>query len=144
VKKLVSIGVALALLTMAVVPGAVAAEEITPDTFAKIPFAIIGTGLQLAGDLLDILGPELELPAWLNSSLTEPMAQWAAGPLSWTVDMLAWAATLGGSLMALISDLLGDIPIDLEGLFNTIACGLFQGYESISGNFTDPCTLLPS
>jgi hypothetical protein len=43
VKKLISIGVALALLTMVVVPGAVAAYT-TPDTYAKVPFAIIQSG----------------------------------------------------------------------------------------------------
>ena len=143
-KKLISIGVALALLTMVVMPSAVAAqEEILPTTFAKIPFAIVGSGIQLVGEILDIVGTELTLPAWINSDLTEPIAQWAAGPMAWSVDMVGWGVTLMGSIMGAVEPLLGDtLPegLDLPGLFNTVACALFQGYDAISGNFTDPCT----
>jgi hypothetical protein len=139
VKKLISIGVALALLTMAVVPGVAAAYD-PPPTYSKVPFAIIQSGVELMGQLLDILGPELELPSWLNSSLTDPIAEWAGGPLSWTVDMLAWGMSLGGTIFGMMSDLLGDIPIDLEELFNTIACGLMTCWSATNctGNFT-PC-----
>jgi hypothetical protein len=139
VKKLISIGVALALLTMAVVPGVAAAYD-PPPTYSKVPFAIIQSGVELMGQLLDILGPELELPPWLNSSLTDPIAEWAGGPLSWTVDMLAWGMSLGGTIFGMMSDLLGDIPIDLEELFNTIACGLMTCWSATNctGNFT-PC-----
>ena len=140
-KKLISIGVALALLTMAVVPGAVAAQTYDdPDTFAKIPFAIIQSGLELVGDLLDILVTPLALPTWLNSALMDPIASWAGGPLAWTVDMLGWGAALGGKLMALVAPLLGEtMPIDLEALMNIVACSLFEGYQPISANFTNPC-----
>ena len=138
-KKLISIGVALALLTMAVVPG-VAAAYSTPETYSKVPFAIIQSGIELAGQLLDILGPQLELPEWLNSDLTDPIASWAGGPLSWTVDMLAWGLSLGGDVFTLIEDLLGDIPVDLAGLMNTIACGLMTCWSATNctGDFT-PC-----
>jgi hypothetical protein len=142
VKKLISIGVALALLTMVVMPGAVAAQPIEPTTFAKIPFAIIGSGIQLVGDMLDILGTELGLPEWLDSALTEPIAQWAAGPLAWSVDMVGWGVTLLGSIVEGVNPMIEDMlpeGLDLPGLINTIACALFQGYDAISGNFTDPC-----
>jgi hypothetical protein len=46
VKKLISIGVALALLTMVVVPGAVAAVD-DPDTYAKATFSIMAAGIEL-------------------------------------------------------------------------------------------------
>jgi hypothetical protein len=56
VKKLISIGVALALLTMAVVPAVTAAQcdydGIEPDTYAKIPFAILESGFHMVGQFL--------------------------------------------------------------------------------------------
>jgi len=142
VKKLISIGIALALLTMAVVPAAVAAQDYdTPDTYAKVPFAIIQSGIELVGFLLGTLGPELDLPAWLNEDLMDPIAAWAGGPLSWTVDMLAWGMSVMGDLMGLVAPLLGDtIPIDLEALFNIIACDLMTCWSTTNctGEFC-PC-----
>jgi hypothetical protein len=140
VKKLISIGVALALLAMVVLPGAVAAYE-TPDTYAKVPFAIIQSGIELVGQILDTIGTQLSLPTWLNSALLNPIAEWAGGPLSWTVDMLAWGFSVGGDLMKLIQPLLGTaIPIDLEALMNTIACDLMMCWSdtNCTGNFC-PC-----
>ena len=139
-KKLISIGVALALLTMVVVPGAAAAYT-TPDTYSKVPFAILQSGFELAGDLLTALGTDLGLPAYLNETLMDTIGGWAGGPLSWTVDMLAWGMSVGGDLMKLIQPLLGTaIPIDLEALFNTIACDLMMCWSdtNCSGCFT-PC-----
>jgi len=142
VKKLISIGVALALLTMAVVPAAVAADDYTPPaTYAKVPFAIIQSGLELVGFLLGELGTELGLPDWLNPTLIDPIAEWAGGPLSWTVDMLAWGMSVGGDLMALITPMLGDtIPIDLGELFDIIACDLMTCWSTTNctGEFC-PC-----
>ena len=102
-KKLISIGVALALLTMVVVPGTAAAYT-EPATFAKVPFAIIQSGIELAGTLLDQLGAELSLPEWLTSNVTTPIAEWAGGPLAWVVDMLAWGMGVGGDIMGLLPD----------------------------------------
>ena len=143
-KKLISIGVALALLTMVVVPGAVAAYD-PPDTYAKVPFAIIESGLVLVGTLLDILQTaDMGLPDWLDSDLMNPIAEWAGGPLSWTVDMLAWGMGLGGDVLVLLEDLLEDLPIDLGELFNTMACGLMTCWSgtNCTGNFT-PCPETP-
>jgi len=140
VKKLISIGVALALLTMAVVPGAVAAYT-PPVTYAKVPFAIIQSGVELAGTLLDILGSELGLPAWLTSNVTDPIAEWAGGPLSWTVDMLAWGMSVMGDIMGVLPESITDqIPMDLEELFDIIACDLMTCWSATncSGTFV-PC-----
>jgi len=142
VKKLISIGVALALLTMAVVPGAVAAQYDDPDTFAKIPFAIIQSGFELVGDLLVTLATPLGLPDWI-APLMDPIGEWAGGPLAWTVDMLGWGLTLLGDIVEGIEPLLGTtLPegLDLPLLVDTVACSLFQGYEAIAANFTNPCT----
>ena len=152
-KKLISIGVALALLTMAVVPGAVAAQcdydGIEPSTYAKIPFTIIGSGFYLMEDILNALVDGDLLPAsvdWLPG-LMQPMGDWAMGPLAWTVDMLACgvglAGTVVGSLSGVMEALGMDLGMDLEpvgGLLNDIACSLFTPFScNITGAAWNPC-----
>ena len=152
-KKLISIGVALALLTMAVVPGAVAAqceyEGITPSTYAKIPFTIIGTGFYLMETILDELVLADLLPAsvdWLPG-LMVPMGDWAMGPLAWTVDMLAWGVGLGatvvGQLSAVFTAMGMDLGMDLApigALMNDVACALFTPFScNITGAVWNPC-----
>lgn len=140
-KKLISIGVALALLTMAVVPG-VAAAYTPPVTYAKVPFAIIQSGLELMGDLLDILQTAgLGLPTWLDSSLTDPIAGWAGGPLSWTVDMLAWVLELGEEVWTLV-DTTFSIGYPAIGQIMTImSCKLMTCWSATncSGYYFCPC-----
>lgn len=144
-KKLISIGVALALLALAVVPGAVAAYEL-PTTYSKIPFAIVQSVFDLVGTLLDAMGSELGLPAWLDSTLMGEIGGWAGGPLSWTVDMLAWGLGLAGDVVAALDTIIAPIatlpfPLtDVAAIFNTIACSLLTCYAvtECTGTF-DPC-----
>ena len=142
-KKLISIGVALALLTMAVVPGAVAAQDpIVPTTFAKIPFAIIGSGIQLLGDIVEAV-PMIadQLPVGLDiKAATDLIAPWTAGPLAWTVDMLAWG-------VALLADVMGPVLTEFApdfawatDIIDEVACGLCQPWSNnISGTEFTPC-----
>jgi len=146
VKKLISIGVALALLAMVVLPIGVAAQDcdyegIQPTTYAKIPFAIIESGFVMVGGLLETLGPTLGLPEWLNAELVASIGSWAGGPLSWTVDMMAWGLSLLGAVLGVVTPLLG-LPedLDLVGLVNTIACALFQPFAcNVTGAVFTPC-----
>ena len=145
-KKLISIGVALALLTMAILPGAVAAQYTEPETYAKVPFAIIQSGLELIGDIIVALEPAgLGLPTWI-ADVTDTIAPWAGGPLSWTVDMLGWGIWLVGdivgSLDSLVTGMGIDLPFELSeiaGIFNTIACGLFTPWTDVVAPDFDPC-----
>jgi hypothetical protein len=143
VKKLISIGVALALLTMAVVPGAVAAQdEIVPTTFAKIPFAIIGSGIQLVGNLVEALPMIAEqLPEGLDiKAATDLIAPWTAGPLAWTVDMLAWGVGLVGTVLGPVLDEFAPDFAWATALFDDIACGLCQPWsDNITGSEFLPC-----
>ena len=144
-KKLISIGVALALLAIAVVPGAVAAQceydGVKPDTYAKVPFAIMETGFMLIGDIIGALPDDMGIPAWI-ADITDTMAPWVGGPLSWTVDMLGWGVSLFGEILVVLEPLLG-LPedLDLVGLMNTIACSLFTPFECIVPGVPpfDPC-----
>jgi hypothetical protein len=144
VKKLISIGVALALLTMAVVPAVTAAQcdydGIEPDTYAKIPFAILESGFHMVGQLLDVLGPELGLPTWVDSALVDTIGGWAGGPLSWTVDMLGWGLSLVGGILTSLGPTLG-LPDFLDDIVNEIACGLFTPFECVVAGAPpfDPC-----
>ena len=142
-KKLISIGVALALLTMAVIPSAVAAE---PDTYAKTPFAIIEEGFALIGTILDSLGGALGLPEWLDSTLMNQIGGFAGGPLSWTVDMLAWGVWMIGDVVGALDPLLTGMGVDLPfemselaGIFNTIACDLFTPWGTFAVPPFNPC-----
>ncbi len=139
-KKLISIGVALALLTMAVVPGAVAAYE-TPPTYSKVPFAIIASGFELLANLWPDLDAALGMDMlWLEGVFVE-LGAWSFGPLSWTVDMLAWGLGLGGTIMDALDPVVGPFPLPIGDLLNDVACGLLTCWSATNctGEFT-PCS----
>ena len=145
-KKLISIGVALALLAMVVVPAAVAADDYTPPTtYAKVPFAIVQSGFELIGGIIGALPSDLGVPTWI-ADVTDVIGPWAGGPLAWTVDMLAWGISLTGDVVAQLDALLTgmgmELPIemaDVAEILNTVACGLRTCFgEACSGNFTCP------
>jgi hypothetical protein len=150
VKKLISIGVALALLTMAVLPGAVAAQYTDPDTYAKIPFAVIASGFVLLEDILGALVDAELLPdtfSWVPD-LMQPIGDWVGGPLSWTVDMMAWGlGNVGGTLMGELDAVLLAMGMDLGieltpvgDLLEAIACALFTPFGAVPGASWDPCS----
>ena len=153
-KKIIGIGVALALVAMVVLPVGVAAQcdylGIEPATYSKIPFTIIGSGLYLMETILNELVLAGLLPTSLDwlPSLMQPIGDWAMGPLGWTVDMLAWGIGLGGTVMAELSGVLTAMGIDLGmdlapvgDLLNTIACALFTPFScNVTGAAWNPCT----
>jgi len=141
VKKLISIGVALALLTMAVVPGAVAAYD-PPATYSKVPFAILASGIELVGEVVAAVPMIADaLPEGLDiTAITGLIAPWTAGPLSWTVDMLAWGLDLGATLWGSL-DTMFDIGFpEIGTLMTDVACGLMTCWSATncSGTFL-PC-----
>jgi hypothetical protein len=150
VKKVISIGIALALLTMAVTPAITAAQYTDPDTYAKIPFAIIGSFFYLLQNILDGLTTAGLLPdtfSWLPDLMPD-IGDWVAGPLSWTVDMMAWGlGGIGGTIMSSLDAVLADMGIDLGGiafgsvgdLLNDIACAMFAPFGAVSATPWDPC-----
>ena len=123
-KKLISIGVALALLTMVVVPVAVAAQDeiVNPGTFSKTPFGILGSGIQLIGDLLGdldpIIGAVADLPIDLAdlAPIMDKVGGWTAVDLAWMTDMTAWSMVLVGDVAKSSVGLLGALGVDEETL----------------------------
>jgi hypothetical protein len=144
VKKLISIGVALAVIAMVVLPLGAAAQcdylGIAPTTYAKIPFAIIQSGLYLVDSLLGSLAVPLGLPEWLATShIMTTIGDWAGGPLGWTVDMLGWGLGIVGSILAVLPADLG-LPVWLPDIVNTITCQLFAPWScNVTGATFVPC-----
>jgi hypothetical protein len=147
VKKLISIGVVLALVAIVVLPLGVAAQEdcgysnVTPDTYAKIPFAILETGLLLVGDVIGALPETMGIPPWI-ADITDAMAPWVGGPLSWTVDMLGWGIELLSEIVVVLQPLLGlPADLDLAGLLTTVSCKLFTPFTCVppGANDFNPC-----
>jgi hypothetical protein len=140
VKKLISIGIALALLAMVVLPGAVAAYR-PPQTYSKVPFAIISSACQMIGDLWPQLASGLGMTGmdWIQDLLVA-LTDWTYGPLSWTVDMMAWGVAVGADVMNALSTAIPSLPGWIPSLLNTIACDLLVCWSSdnCTGNFT-PC-----
>ena len=133
---------------MAVVPGAVAAQPgnctgnwTYPDTFAKIPFAIVESGLDMMGDLLG--DPDIALALGLPDFIAPAIgiiAPWVGGPLSWTVDMLGWG-------LGLVSVILGNedialalgLPDFIGPLVDAVVCHIFAPFDCIVGDPFVPC-----
>jgi len=133
VKKLISIGVALALLVTFMVPVAVAADD-PPPTYAKIPFTIIGEGISLVGELVTMADTKLGLGLGFDvTQFTDPIAGFTQNILGYTVDMLAWfmyaVAGLAGPVIhefAPDMDWIGD-------LLNDLWCYFFTPFNSLEG-----------
>ena len=147
-KKLISIGVALALLAMVIVPVTAAAAAPDPTTFSKIPFAIVGQGFYMLQTLLGTLVTAGLLPSnltWLPD-LMPTLGDFVAVPLSWSVDMLGWGISLAGSVLAAVQGVLTAMDMDLgfdlgafQDVFDVIACGLFQPWAPVAGGNFTPC-----
>lgn len=142
-KKLISIGVALAVLAMVVLPIGVAAQcpasNFTyPTTYAKIPFAIIQSGLEL----LEGMWPDLDAALgigmpWVGGVLGA-LGGWAGGPLAWTVDMLGWGMGIVASIVTAIGPTLG-LPAWIGDVVNTIVCQIFAPFDCVVGDPFTPC-----
>ena len=144
-KKLISIGVALALLTMAVVPGAVAAYD-PPATYSKVPFAIVASGIELIGDIVTEIPMIADaLPEGLDiAAITGLIGPWVNGPLSWSVDFLSWGLELGAEIWEL-ADSAFDIGLPEVGdILYIMSCKLLTCWSATNctGTFV-PCASIP-
>ena len=122
-KKIISIGVAVALLSMIIVPvGAGAASyNSTPDkaavaTYSKIPFGILGTGIQLIGDVVANLGNITASLPFNITAVTSLVGGWTMGPFSWLTDLTGWTMVA-----------LGDVLTGIQGLADTFGFGNYTG-----------------
>jgi hypothetical protein len=149
VKKLISIGVAAALLAMVVLPVGVAAADVVPTTYAKIPFAIVQSGFSMLGCLLpevaDILtaagygtvgGIDLAKVLGKAGPVLNTLGAWAGGPLAWSVDMLGWGlgaveCVLGylSFVPSFVTDIVGCITDALKECYPSSVCNVSNVYH---------------
>jgi hypothetical protein len=151
VKKLISIGVVLAVLALVVLPIGVAAQEIMPSTYAKIPFAIVQSGFYLVGCLLGDLGPILEaagiiLPFPLGdlTPIMLTVGDWAGVPLAWSVDMVAWGVGMLSGIVGVLPAELG-VPSWIGLLLDEVVTQLNACFEpttcnNVSNAYQVPCS----
>ena len=132
-KKLISIGVALALLATVVLPVAVAADD-PPPTYAKIPFTIVGEGLALIGSLVSSLDAKMDLGLPFDvAQITDPLAAYIQGPLSYTMDMMAWGLDiLAQVLEQIVPVYMADFDWIVTLLFD-ILCKIFMPFGDLEG-----------
>jgi len=133
VKKLISIGVALALLVTFMVPVAVAAGD-PPPTYAKIPFTIMGEGIDLVGQLVTMADSKLGLGLGFDvTQFTTPIAHFTQDILGYTVDMLAWGLyALAGLADPVITEFAPDMGW-IGDLLNDLWCYFFTPFPDLEG-----------
>jgi hypothetical protein len=133
VKKIISVGVALALLAMVVLPVGVAAQADEPRTYATTPFAILAALIDVIGELVDMANSKfgLGLPEGGVSQFTDLLSDFTYGPLSWTVDMLAW----GLDIVAQVADpVVAQFMPDygwIVDILNDLVCKLYRPWGDI-------------
>ena len=155
-KKLISIGIALALLTMAVVPAAVAADlPDTPVTYSKTPFAILGGGIALVGQVLALAQPiltaaKIVLPFDLSTvtPITELVGKAVWVNLAWLTDMTAWSMVLGGDVVQKTGGIIeavapGALPAgfklsDVSEIFYVVAARMWDPWSTYTGTILLP------
>ena len=156
-KKLISIGVALALLTMVVVPVGVAAQDVVdPGTYSKTPFGILGSGIQLIGDLLGdldpIIGAVADLPIDLAdlAPIMDKVGGWTAVDLAWMTDMTAWSMVLVGDVAKTAEGMLTalgmsakDVPLAaVADMAYVVGSRLWDPWGTYAGNTTLPTVII--
>ena len=131
-KKLISIGVALALLTMVVVPGAVAAQDpVPPETYAKAPFSIVAEGLRLVGELLDMEEAKMGFIGYDVGQFMEPIAAFTEGPLGWSVNMLGWGVDIVAQAAGPIIDNFAPDYGWLIDVLEDVVCKILMPWDAI-------------
>jgi len=144
VKKLVSIGVALALLTMAVVPAAVAADyPADPGAYSKTPFGILGSAIALVSDIVEDLAAVLDgfLPAGLTATdladVLDTVGDWTGVNLAWMTDMSGWSMVAVGDVVSVIKPLAATMGFDtyidpVADVFYVLGGRIFDAWDSLS------------
>jgi hypothetical protein len=140
VKKIISIGVALALLAMVVVPVAVSADTYTPpQSYAKIPFGILGSALELVANIWPSLASGLNITGmdWIGS-VANSTAGWVATPFAWLADLTGWTLAAVGDMLSVIKPLadtlgFGNYTGPLANMTYVLSARIFDPWGSLPG-----------
>ena len=152
-KKLISIGVALALLVTFMVPVAVGADfPDDPGEYSKTPFGILGSAIVLVGDIVNDLattidGLGLPVTAAEIAGVLGSVGDWTGINLAWMTDMTGWSMVAVGDVVTVIEPLadtmgFGDYMKPVADIFYVIGARIFDAWDSlVPGGDSDP---LPS
>jgi hypothetical protein len=143
VKKLISIGVALALLAMVVVPLGVAADfPDDPGAYAKTPFGILGSGIQMVADIVNDLataidGFGLPVSAAEISGVLGTVGEWTGVNLAWLTDMTGWGMVAVGDVVTVIKPLAATMGFDtyvgpIANVFYVLGGRIFDEWGSLT------------
>ena len=146
-KKLISIGVALALLVTFMVPVAVGADFPTdPGMYSKTPFGILGSAIRLVGDIVTDLataidGFGLPVTAAEISGVLFSVGDWTGINLAWMTDMTGWSMVAVGDVVTVIEPLaatmgFGEYIKPIADVFYVIGARLFDAWGDITSTGT--------
>ena len=148
-KKLISIGVAIALLTMVVVPVGVAADyPDDPGTWSKTPFGIFGTGIKLVGDIVDAIPTIADMLPFDVPDVTDPVGEYLGVNLAWMTDMTAWSMVTVGDVIKTADPVISgvaELPIDLgdvADIFYVVGARLWDPWDEYEGDSTLPDVII--
>jgi hypothetical protein len=143
VKKLISIGVALALLVTFMVPVAVGADFPTdPGTYSKTPFGILGSAIVLVGNIVNDLattidGLGLPVTAAEIAGVLGSVGDWTGINLAWMTDMTGWSMVAVGDVVTVIEPLAATLAFDeytkpIADIFYVIGARIFDAWDAIA------------
>jgi len=144
VKKLISIGVALALLTMAVVPVAVGAAGYPddPGAYSKTAFGVLGSAFALVSDIVEDLasaidGFGLPVTAAELAGVLDTVGDWTGVNLAWLTDMTGWSMVAVGDVVSVIEPLadtmgFGDYTKPIADVFYVLGGRIFDEWGALS------------
>ena len=146
-KKLISISVALALLVTFMAPVAVGADfPDDPGTYAKTPFAILGSVFTLLGDIVTDLAVVIDdfgLPigAAEIAGVLSNVGSWTGVNLAWMTDMTGWSMVAVGDVMTVITPLAAEFGADgyikpVADVFYVLGARVFDNWDDITSTGT--------
>jgi len=150
VKKLISIGVALALMVTFMVPVAVGADFPTdPGAYSKTPFGILGSAIVLVGDIVTDLaaaidGFGLPVTAAEIAGVLFSVGDWTGINLAWMTDMTGWSMVAVGDVVTVIEPLAVTMGFEdyikpVADVFYVIGARVFDDWgDLIPGGVSDP------
>jgi hypothetical protein len=150
VKKIISIGVVVALLALVVVPvwAGAASYNSTPDkaaaaTYSKIPFGILGTLVNVFADIWPDLTGGLNITGmdWVGGVLGA-VGNWTMGPFSWLTDLTGWTMVAVGDVISAIKPLadtlkFGNYTTPIAQMLYVLGARIFDASDKLPGNISD-------
>lgn len=129
-------------------PVAVAAEfPDDPEAYSKVPFGILGTGIQLIGKIVSDLDPIIGDFAPIDLApivdVTDSVGYWTGVNLAWMTDMTGWSMVAVGDVLTVITPLAdlfdaGQYIKPVADVFYVLGARVFDNWDDISTEIIAP------